>query len=43
MALKTLCLIGAAVCFLIKAFSVNTGRLDCMNLGFFFLVLSLLV
>jgi hypothetical protein len=35
-------LVCAAVCFLLKALQVPTGRVDCMNLGFFFVVLSML-
>jgi hypothetical protein len=43
MTIHLLLLIGALVSFLLKAFTVPTGRVDCMNLGFAFLVLSLLV
>lgn len=41
--LRTVCIFIAAICFLIKAFSVNTGRIECMSLGFFFLVVGLLL
>jgi len=37
------CFIAAAISFLVKALGVNTGRIDCMNLAFFFLALSLIV
>jgi hypothetical protein len=43
MGLKTIMLVCAVVCFALKAFSVPTGRIDCMNLGFCFVVLSALV
>jgi hypothetical protein len=42
MSIKFFCLLLAAICFLVKALSVNTGRVDFMNLGFFFVVLSVL-
>jgi hypothetical protein len=43
MGIRLLLIIGALVCFLLKAFSVPTGRVDCMNLGFAFLTATLLV
>jgi len=35
--------ICALVCFILKALSVNTGSVDCMNLGFAFLTATLLI
>ncbi len=43
MSIDLVCYIAAAVSFLLKALSVNTGRIDTMNLGFFFLALSLIL
>jgi hypothetical protein len=43
MSVDLVCYIAAAVCFILRALSVNTGRIDCTNLGFFFLVLSLIL
>ncbi len=40
--LKFFLLFAAMICFIIKAFSVNTGRIDCMNLGFAFIVAAVL-
>lgn len=40
MSIKIFLLVAALVCFILKAFSVNTGRVDCMNLGFAFIVAS---
>jgi hypothetical protein len=34
--------LAAAVCFALKAFAVPAGRVDFMNLGFVFVVLSLI-
>ena len=41
--IKIVLIVCALVCFLLKAFSVPTGRVDTMNLGFAFLVATLLV
>jgi hypothetical protein len=41
--IKIVLLVCALISFLVKAFGVNTGQVDCMNLGFAFLVASLLV
>lgn len=43
MSVDLICFVAAAVCFMLKALSVNTGRIDCFSLGFFFLVLSLIL
>ncbi|MFA6982220.1 MAG: hypothetical protein WC243_04350 [Patescibacteria group bacterium] len=42
MAIKTVLLVLAVVCFFIKAISVDTGRIDCFSLGWMFVVASLL-
>ena len=43
MRLKLMFIVAALVCFVLKALSVPTGRVDCMNLGFAFLTATLLV
>ena len=43
MSVHVFLLIGALVCFIIKAIGINTGRIECMNLGFAFIVGSMLV
>ena len=40
---KIIVLVCALVCFLLKALQVPVWRLDLMNLGFMFVVLSWLV
>lgn len=42
MTVKMLFLLLALICFLLKAFSVNAGRVDFMNLGFAFIVASMI-
>jgi len=39
---STICLIAAAICFALKALEVQV-KIDLMNAGFFFVVLSMLV
>jgi len=41
--LKTVFIVCALVCFLLKAFNLPVERVDFMNLGFAFLVATLLV
>lgn len=43
MSVKLILLVIAAICFGLKAFSVNAGRVDFMNLGFMFVVLSVII
>ena len=43
MSVKTILLICAVVCFVLKALTVNTGRVDTFSLGWAFVVASLLV
>ena len=43
MGIRLILIIAALVCFILKALSVPTGRVDCMNLGFAFLTATLLV
>ena len=43
MSVKLVCLIIAAVCFFVKGAGVNTGQVDLMNIGFGFVVLSVIV
>lgn len=43
MSIHLLCLVLAAISFLLKALSVNLGRIDLMNLGFFFVVLAFIL
>jgi hypothetical protein len=43
MGIKLILIVAALVCFILKAFAVPTGRVDCMNLGFAFLTATLLV
>lgn len=39
----TVLLVIAAVCFGLKAFNVNVAGIELMNLGFMFVVISVLV
>jgi hypothetical protein len=41
--LKTVFIVCALVCFLLKALSISIDRIDFMNLGFAFLTATLLV
>lgn len=41
--IKTVLIIFAIVCFVIKALGIPTGRVDCLPLGFAFLTCTLLV
>ena len=41
--LKIVLLVLALICFVVRALSIPTGRIDTMNAGFAFLVASLLV
>ena len=43
MGIRFVLIVMALVCFILKAFSVPTGKIDCMNLGFAFLTATLLV
>lgn len=43
MSATLLLLILALICFLLKAFSVPAGRVDFMNLGFAFIVASMII
>ena len=42
MSIKFFCLLAALICFVVKALTVNTGRIDMMNAGFAFVVASFL-
>jgi hypothetical protein len=43
MSIKTLCFVGAVICFFLKGLGVSTGRVDLMNIGFGLVVLGVIV
>ncbi len=43
LSLKTICLLLAALCFLLKGIAAPIGRLDLIALGFFFVTLAVLL
>lgn len=42
LSVSVVCLLLALICFVLKGLSVPTGRVDLMNIGFAFVVASVL-